>query len=1033
MKRGKLFRSGQDGASPSGATHPGKSTGKGPDRLVEAGVVDRGFYEALTDRSFESDRAAAQHFLREAGAGHSLHPLIDPTLLPDWVRDGLARGEAGALLRYLRGKGAARRLGPLFDSESVGTDAERTEHPGGGLGLFLATADDQTPLPGHPDVTWGAARTALTERALLIGEQERHAGSRVLDDWDEDAEDLWRAEWAAAPLPESTDGDPLVSVVIPVRNRPRVIASALQSVSAQTLEDWELVVVDDGSTDETPQVLEQWAARDNRIRVVTQDWAGVSAARNRGLKEARGRYVAFLDSDNRWRPDFLRLSVAAMHGQGLRAAYAAMALHEDERTRYRAHPYTYDDLLVHNFVDPNVLVVERDLARDVGGFDEELRRWVDHDFALRLGRRVELRLLPFVAVDYDASLTATGRITTSESRSFQFVVLGRQWVDWDAVAGGVGDRVPGRLSVIVPTHDDARLTRRAVRSVLMHTPDVDLEVVVVDNGSAASVGLTLAAEFLTESRVRYERVPRDLRVAVGWNLGFARSTGEHVVFLSPRAAVRPGWWEPLARRLTEPWVLGAQALVLNDDDTIRSAGLVFPVGDAAPCSYLEGHPPEDAAKIADLGFHAVSAEAMAMRATDLAELRGFDPLFSDWLQDVDLCLRAAARREGRFVLEPGSRVNVRPDEDNDRRLETDNRRHFRARWGGRLPAAENHRWDEAGFAVAHYESEGRALPAPRPVVMRLGHPQRLNEAPALRWGVVIAAAGGAGGDAWGDTHFAGSLAASLTALGQDVVTHRHGAAEGPASRFDDVVLALRGLKETHPVPGKINVLWVISHPDDVPAEEVQGFDLVFAASEPWARRMSAVSGRPVQAMLQATDVHLRDVRSPLAADGRPVFVGITNPRRPRQVVLDAVAAGVDLDVHGIGWAGTPAEPYWRSKYVANDDLMSLYRSHGIVLADHWGDMAREGFLANRLFDAVASGVRVVSDPVPGLDIFEGAVQAYSSLEELKTLCGPAGSDRFPTDEEMAVIADRVATEHSFDRRASDLLRAVAAVREERIT
>ena len=459
MKRGKLFRSGQDGAAPSEATRTGKSTGKGADRLIEAGVLDREFCEALADRSFESDRAAAQYFLREASSTHSPHPLIDLAQLPQWVRDGLARGEAGALLRYLRAKGADRPLGPLFDSASVGTDAERTEHPGGALGLFLATADDQTPLPGHPDVTWGAARAALMERAMLIAEQERHAGSRVLDEWDEDADDVWRAEWAAAPLPESTDGDPLVSVVIPVRNRPRVVASALQSVSAQTLEDWELVVVDDGSTDETPQVLEEWAALDKRIRVVTQDWAGVSAARNRGLKQARGRYVAFLDSDNRWRPDFLRLAVAAMHGQGLRAAYAAMALHDDERTRYRAHPYSYDDLLVHNFVDPNVLVVERDLARDVGGFDEELRRWVDHDFALRLGRRVELRLLPFVAVDYDASLTANGRITTSESRSFQFVVLGRQWVDWDAVAGGVGDRVPGRLSVIVPTHDDVPADR----------------------------------------------------------------------------------------------------------------------------------------------------------------------------------------------------------------------------------------------------------------------------------------------------------------------------------------------------------------------------------------------------------------------------------------------------------------------------------------------------------------------------------------------------------------------------------------------
>ena len=1026
LKRSKLFRSGQDAASP-GKASPGKATGKGPDRLVDAGIVDRAFYEALTGQSFESDAAAARHFLREAGPGHSPHPLLDPDLLPGWVRDALARGEAGSLLRYLRGKGASRRLGPLFDSSAVATERERKAHPGGALGLFLSTADDETPLPGLPYRTWGTARAALETRARLIGEQEQHAGSRVLDDWDEEAEDRWRAEWSAAPLPESVDGKPLVSVVVPVRNRPRVVALALQSVSAQTLEDWELVVVDDGSTDDTPRVLAKWAARDKRIRVVTQDWAGVSAARNRGLEHARGRYVAFLDSDNTWRPDFLRLTVAAMHGQDLRAAYAAMALHEDERTRYRAHPFSLADLMVHNYVDQNVLVVERELAREVGGFDEQIKRWVDHDFALRLGRRADLRLLPFIGVDYDASLSAEGRITTSQSPNFQFVVLGRQWVDWDEVSSGVSERVPGRVSVIVPTHDDFKLTTRAVRSVLEHTADADLEVVIVDNASAANVGLALAAEFFDDSQVRYVRLPRDLRVTIGWNVGFAQSTGEHVVFLSHRATVRPRWWELLAGRLAEPWVLGAQALLLNDDDTIRSAGLVFPVDDAAPCAYLEGHPPEDAERIADRGFHAVSAGAMAMRAADVAALRGFDPLFADRLQDIDLCLRAAALREGRFVLEPGSRVNVRLDPDPEDRFELENRRHFRARWGGRLPAAETHRWDEAGFAVAHFESEGVPLPVPRPLVLRIGETARTSAAPALRWGIAIAAAGGARGDAWGDTHFARSLATSLRGLGQEIVTHRRGAVLGTASRYDDVVLSLRGLEPIAAIPGKVNVLWVISHPDDVTAEDLTGFDLVYAASESWAERMSEVSGRTVHPLLQATDTRLRDVTSPIADDGRPVFVGSTNPKRPRQVVLDAVAAGIELDVHGQGWAGTPAEPFWRSGYVANDQLMTLYRTHGVVIADHWGDMAREGFLANRLFDAVASGARVVSDPVPGLEVFDGAVQAYKSRDDLRSLCGPDGRERFPSDQEMAVIADRVAAEHSFDKRAGQLLEAVAPI------
>ena len=402
-------------------------------------------------------------------------------------------------------------------------------------------------------------------------------------------------------------------------------------------------------------------------------------------------------------------------------------------------------------------------------------------------------------------------------------------------------------------------------------------------------------------------------------------------------------------------------------------------------------------------------------------------LFADRLQDIDLCLRAAALREGRFVLEPGSRVNVRPDPDPEDRFELENRRHFRARWGGRLPAAETHRWDEAGFAVAHFESEGVPLPVPRPLVLRIGETARTSAAPALRWGIAIAAAGGARGDAWGDTHFARSLATSLRGLGQDIVTHRRGAVLGPASRYDDVVLSLRGLEPIAAIPGKVNVLWVISHPDDVTAEDLTGFDLVYAASESWAERMSEVSGRTVHPLLQATDTRLRDVTSPIADDGRPVFVGSTNPKRPRQVVLDAVAAGVELDVHGQGWAGTPAEPFWRSGYVANDQLMTLYRTHGVVIADHWGDMAREGFLANRLFDAVASGARVVSDPVPGLEVFDGAVQAYKSRDDLRSLCGPDGRDRFPSDQEMAVIADRVAAEHSFDKRASQLLEAVAPI------
>jgi glycosyltransferase involved in cell wall biosynthesis len=94
-----------------------------------------------------------------------------------------------------------------------------------------------------------------------------------------------------------------ISVITPTYNREKFIVKAIDSVLQQTHEDYEIIVVDDGSTDETRKILEPYATR---IRYLYQSNAGVSAARNRGIKEARGDWVAFLDSDDEWLPGYLR-------------------------------------------------------------------------------------------------------------------------------------------------------------------------------------------------------------------------------------------------------------------------------------------------------------------------------------------------------------------------------------------------------------------------------------------------------------------------------------------------------------------------------------------------------------------------------------------------------------------------------------------------------------------------------------------------------------------------------------------------------
>jgi len=101
-----------------------------------------------------------------------------------------------------------------------------------------------------------------------------------------------------------------VSVIVPLYNKAKYIGTCLNSVAAQGLQDFEVLVVDDGSTDGGARIAETWP--DRRFRVIRQANAGPGAARNRGIREARGEYVAFLDADDCWLPDFLETNVGLL-------------------------------------------------------------------------------------------------------------------------------------------------------------------------------------------------------------------------------------------------------------------------------------------------------------------------------------------------------------------------------------------------------------------------------------------------------------------------------------------------------------------------------------------------------------------------------------------------------------------------------------------------------------------------------------------------------------------------------------------------
>ncbi len=214
------------------------------------------------------------------------------------------------------------------------------------------------------------------------------------------------AERQAALAAVSGASAPRFSVVMPTWNRAEPVLEAIASVQAQSYPHWELLLCDDGSEDDTlarvraryPELVQS-----GQLRLLALPHAGVSAARNSGLEAATGDCIAYLDSDNRWHPDYL-LHVAAAYIEDplLQTCYAALRVDDQARGRRfeRGRDFDWQDLRAQNYIDLNIFSHRRRVHAQLGGFDTGLRRLVDWDLILRYTRLYEPRYLPLLLADY---------------------------------------------------------------------------------------------------------------------------------------------------------------------------------------------------------------------------------------------------------------------------------------------------------------------------------------------------------------------------------------------------------------------------------------------------------------------------------------------------------------------------------------------------------------------------------------------------------------------------------------------------------
>ncbi|HAV76800.1 MAG TPA: glycosyl transferase, partial [Anaerolineae bacterium] len=200
--------------------------------------------------------------------------------------------------------------------------------------------------------------------------------------------------WMIKPVP-SEQMNPLVSVIIPNFNHARFLGDAIRSVVGQDYKNVEVIVVDDGSTDNSREVVEQFG---DKVKYIYQENAGLSAARNTGIRASKGSLIGVLDADDMYEPVFLSTLVADLQSNpkadGIYCGYQFVDqknnLLPQIEARHVASELLYNALLDGNFFVPESIFLHRYVYDEVGLFDEALRACEDWDVWLRVTNKFRI-------------------------------------------------------------------------------------------------------------------------------------------------------------------------------------------------------------------------------------------------------------------------------------------------------------------------------------------------------------------------------------------------------------------------------------------------------------------------------------------------------------------------------------------------------------------------------------------------------------------------------------------------------------------
>lgn len=808
---------------------------------------------------------------------------------------------------------------------------------------------------------------------------------------------------------------PLVSVIIPTRNRVKVLARALRSVLGQTYRNLEVIVIDDGSLDATDKLIERHFS-DSRIVYVPIRATGVSGGRNAGLDRARGEYIAYVDSDNYWEPRHIEVVVKAMILGKEKAAYSALRIFNDKGVvRYRGAPFDAPSLRRENYIDMNVYVHHRSVMDRGVRFDETLKRCVDWDFILRASEWVQPVYIPIVGCNYIDDSGALERITTDEL-SGDFYKVCQRGIDLRPHITGAPPPAPCRASILWPiSNEEWKLLDGdlwAAARYIANSPD---ELIIINNNLSDAATAELATLSRMCSKIRVIHLWRTFHVFPAYNLASTIARAPRLLLWRSGVEFDPNGIEALlaARQNVQTVVV---PLVVDG-----AGRVVSELASAEPTSHLlqplfsgQNELPTEGVITGVVPVHS----PVVIDAALFAELGGFAASYALSFGLAEFCLRLLAKQPRASELHLGCRL---------RSVQAISGTSGVGEYVKELEALKE-AWLAAEVAPLQMP-DGFVLKDPRGLRLvnkawilcpDFGTGRHLSSPTVARahtFAIRCPAPNTPEKLSWGDYHYALSMIAALEEFGHRGVIEFSDAWDSGKST-GSIVFHIRGIVDTKPVPGAFNAIWVISHPDKVRADELAAMDAVFVAGNEMKRHYAQQHGIAAEVVLQGSD-HTRftgEIQPIGDLSDKALFVG--NSRlQMRPIVLDAIEAQLPIVVYGNNWETILPLGFVRGTYLDNEVLANWYGSSGVVLNDHWPTMREYGIISNRIFDVVATGSPVITDSIEGLEpIFGPSVACYQTVEDLSELFHSMAGKRFND------IARSIRSNHTIRSRVEQILR-----------